>query len=122
MDKWQWLQSFWGGFDIPAYDASSVPDGAEMPYITYEASAADFEHPVQLTASLWYWGSSWAEISRKSTEIARTVAGFAPVAIDGGRVRVWQGNTPIAQRMSDPEDSMIRRIVINIMAEFMTAY
>lgn len=121
MDKWQWLQSFWGGFDLPAYDASSVPDGAEMPYITYEATTADFEHPVQLTASLWYKSTSWAEISRKSTEIARAVAGFVPVAIDGGRVRVWQGNTPIAQRMGDPGEN-IRRIVINIMAEYMTAY
>lgn len=121
MDKWQFLQTFWGGFGLPAYDESSVPDGAEMPYITYAAATADFEHPVALTASLWYRSTSWADISRKANEIAEAVALFVPWPIDGGRVRIWQGNTPLAQRMSDPGEN-VRRIVINIMAEFMTAY
>lgn len=121
MDKWQWLQRFWGGFGLPAYDESSVPEGAEMPYITYAASAADFEHDVSLTASLWYQSTSWSEISQKADEIAKVVQFLTPQPIDGGRVRIWQGNTPFAQRMSDPGEN-IRRIVINIMAEFMTAY
>jgi len=121
MDKWQFLQNFWSSFNLKAYDENSVPDDAEMPYITYAASIADFEHPVSLTASLWYRSTSWADISQKADEIAEAVCVFKPPIIDGGRVRIWQGDTPFAQRMGDPEDDRIRRIVLNIMAEFMTA-
>lgn len=121
MDKWQFLQDFWSGFGLTAYDESSVPDNAQLPYITYNASVSDFEHPVLITASLWYRSSSWAEISQKASQIAETVCLSKPQKIDGGRVRVWIGDTPFAQRMGDPDDATIRRILINLMAEFMTA-
>jgi hypothetical protein len=35
MNKSQALQSFWESFGIPAYNEYTVPDNAEMPYITY---------------------------------------------------------------------------------------
>lgn len=37
------------------------------------------------------------------------------------QARLKRGS-PFAQRMSDPNDDMIRRIYINITAEFLTAY
>ena len=36
MDKAQALHSFWSGFGLTAYDENTVPDGAQLPYITYE--------------------------------------------------------------------------------------
>ena len=35
MDKQQAIHGFWSSFGITAYDENSVPDDAELPYITY---------------------------------------------------------------------------------------
>lgn len=35
MNKAQAIQAFWESFGVPAYEESTVPDDAVMPYITY---------------------------------------------------------------------------------------
>ena len=59
MNKSQALQSFWESFGIPAYNEYTVPDNAEMPYITYSVSESNIGVPVSLTASIWYRMPSW---------------------------------------------------------------
>ena len=120
MDKWQSLQTFWESFGIPAYDESSVPDNAVMPYITYTAEASGFETILLLTASIWYHSRSWIEVSQKADQIAQTLASYYLVKMDGGYLFLTQGS-PFAQRMKDDDDS-VKRIFLNVMAEFFTAY
>lgn len=121
MDKGQAIQAFWSSFGLPAYEQTDVPDDAEMPYITYDVSTAALDEPISLTASLWYRSTRWAEISQKSEEIARLITTKAkPDALDGGYLWVVKGS-PFAQRMSDTDET-VRRIVLNIQAEFITAY
>jgi hypothetical protein len=43
------------------------------------------------------------------------------IKFDGGRLYIAKGN-PFAQRMADPNDDMIRRMYLNIQAEFLSAY
>ena len=123
MDKFQVLQEFWSSFGDDAYDENTVPTGTyrpELPYITYQAAATDFNYPVNLRASLWYYGSSWMPISQKMLEISKVLAnGGTILQCDGGAVWIKK-REPFAQRMSDPND-MIRRYVISITAEFWTA-
>lgn len=123
MDKEQAIHSFWSGFDIPAYDENSVPDGAQMPYITYNVSTGALEDVVLLHASLWYYDTSWADITHKAHEIEAAVGseGHVIIPIDNGRIFLTQG-APFAQRMMDEADSVIKRIYINVNAEFLTAY
>lgn len=116
-DKWTALQTLWSGFGLDAYDVNTVPDGATTPYITYEASASDFNERVPLTASLWYRDDSWAEISQKAEQISEEIGGGLGVPYDGGRLWVVKA-TPFALRMSEPEDPHMRRIVLQIIAEF----
>lgn len=118
MNSMQALQQFWAGFKLPAYDETTVPDNAEMPYITYESSRGYFSNSISMTASLWYYSPSWAEIQAKETEIASFITlGGRQIAYDGGGMWIKRG-TPWAQRMSDQSDKMIRRIVLNIEIEF----
>lgn len=123
MDKFQAIHSFWSSFKIPAYDESTVPTGdsaPEMPYITYDVVVSSFGTPVAMSASIWYYGSSWSQITTKLGEIeARIGRGGVFLPCDGGAIWVVQG-TPFAQRMSD-ENDMVRRIFINIEAEYITA-
>ena len=120
MNKSQALHKFWSSFGLPAYDQFTVPDDAQMPYITYSVAEDSFERPVALTGSIWYRSQSWEDIEQKSYEIARAVKiGGIVVNIEDGFVWIYRGS-PFAQRMSDINDT-VRRIVINITAEFLSA-
>ena len=116
-DKWTALHAFWNRFGLIAYDEHTVPDDAKTPYITYEASTADFNEKVPLTASLWYKSNSWAEVSRKAEEISDYIGGGTGEHYDNGRLWITK-DAPFAQRMEEPDDRLIRRIVIQISAEF----
>ena len=123
MDKFQAIDSFWSSFGLPAYDENTVPTGEdkpEFPYITYEASVSNLGYPVALSGSLWYYGPSWDSITAKLTEIQNELGmGGKVIPCDGGALWLKQGS-PFAQRMADPTD-MVRRIYMNIEAEFLTA-
>lgn len=122
MTKAQALQSFWSGFGLPAYDSTDVPDNAQMPYITYSVSTDSLDNVVNMNASLWYRTSSWKDITDKADQIAEAIVKMNPpsIQLDNGRLYIAKG-TPFAQRMSD-EDGNVRRIYLNIQAEFLTAY
>lgn len=123
MDKFQALQSFWESFGLPAYDENTVPTGDSaptLPYITYDAVTSNFGSTVALSGSLWYYGTSWSQITTKMLEIQSEIGrGGKMIPMDDGALWIRQGN-PFAQRMADPND-MIRRIYMNIEVEFLTA-
>lgn len=121
MDKAQALHRFWSGFGIPAYDENSVPDDASFPRITYSVATDSIGGSILLNASVWYKSTSWREISQKVEAIAHAIVNMYPPAIelDEGRLYLYKG-TPFAQRMSDDDDT-IRRIYLNVEAEYLTA-
>ena len=123
MDKEQAIHTFWSGFGIPAYDEQTVPDNAKMPYITYRVVTDSIGNVCNLTGSIWYRSTSWREVSDKAAEVAQAVGqyGFTKLKLDDGYVWFTKG-APFAQRMSDPASDMIRRIYLNVQAEFLTAY
>lgn len=120
-DKWQALHNFWSSFDIPAYDENSVPDGAQMPYITYAAEISAFENVLLLTGSIWYRSTRWAEASQKAEEIARSLASYRLEDVNEDEYLFLTQGNPFAQRMKD-EDDTVKRIYINIMAEYFSAH
>ena len=117
MDKWQALQTFWSSFGITAYDENTVPDNAPYPHITYNASTAELDEAVYLSASLWYRSNSWAGISPKAEQIAEYIGGGAGVKYDSGRLWITKG-VPFAQRMPEESDLQVRRMVLQVNAEF----
>lgn len=121
MDKYQALFSFWSSFGLQAYDQYSVPDGAALPYLTYETATGSIGDVVNLTASLWYRDTGWAAISQKAQEIADYIETMYPMTLplNTGRLLLTRGR-PWSQRMNDPDDDGIRRVVLNVQAEFLT--
>lgn len=120
MDKSQAINSFWNSFGIPAFDQYTVPEDVSMPYITFEASTDSVNSNIPMTASLWYRDSSWREISQMVDTIsARISYSFYITAITGGYMVVRRGEV-FAQRMNDPDDPDVRRILISVIVEFLT--
>lgn len=118
MNKSQIVHSFWNSFNIPAYDENTVSPVTTLPHITYFFASDNFDHPVEMNASLWYRSTSWQDISNKADEIALVIGDGLILPVDGGYIWITRGR-PFAQRMADSDDS-IRRIYINIQVEFLT--
>lgn len=117
MDKWQALDTFWNSFGLTAYDTQTVPETAVMPYITYEASIADLDEKISLTANLWYHSKSWRDISRKAKEIEDAIGGGYGITYDDGRLWVTKARV-FAQRLADSENPITRRIVLQVEVEY----
>ncbi len=121
MDKWQAQHQFWSSFGIPAYEENSVPKGAEFPYITYQAVSSGFEAILTVSASVWTRTTSWTQADAKADEIERYIRSMGCPEIDGGRYRVYIGDTTFAQSMGDPNDDQIKRKLLTVTFEFMTS-
>ena len=119
MDKWQALHDFWSGFGLPAYDSNAVPDNAQMPYITYQSSTADFENTLMLYGSIWYRTTSLLEISQKADLISDYITPYLCKPIGNKEYMFVTKGSPFAQRMDD-ENGDVKRIYININVEFFT--
>jgi len=120
MNAIQTLHSFLSGFSLPAYDRATVPDDAPLPRLTYTVVYSNFDEPVAISADLWYYSTSWTEITEKAAEINAAIGqGGECLPCDGGYLWIKRGN-PFAQRMSDENDG-IRRIYINIELEYFTS-
>lgn len=121
MNKEQAIHNFWSSFGLTAYDEMTVPDDAEMPYITYSVTTDKWGSVVNLTANLWYHSTKWEEISLKKEQIAQYIGAGRVLKLDNGYLWIVQGQ-PFAQRMADDVSDSIRRIYLNLQAEFLTAY
>lgn len=123
MNKAQAINAFWNSFAWEGYDENTVPDDAPMPRITFNSATDALGSVLNLSASLWDRSSSWASVEAKTEEIAKVLpaSGYYKMPVDGGYVWIQRGR-PFAQRMGDPDDPLIRRMVINVQAEFLTAY
>lgn len=121
MTKAAVIYRFWSGFGLTAYEENSVPSDAEFPYITYQLVTDSFGVDVAMAGSLWYRDTSWVEINAKTEEISQAIDEMYPIKCDGGRVWVKRG-TPFAQNMGDESDDLIKRKLLNIVAEYLTAH
>ena len=117
MNKAQAIQTFFESFGVPAYEESTVPDDAVMPYITYSMASDSIGHPIAMSASIWDKTYSWENISLVADAISNALVQVKSIALDVGYIYITRG-TPFAQRMVD-EDDTIRRIYINLMVGYL---
>lgn len=116
------IQSFFSGFGLPAYTATSVPTDAEFPYLTYELITGAWEDgDVGMTVNLWYYTGSEAIPNAKAQEISDAIGlGGKVVRCDGGAIWFKRG-APWCQSLRDDTDPLIKRRYINVTAQFFTA-
>lgn len=118
MDREQAYNQFWNSFDIPAYDTNTVPQDAPLPRITYDVAISDFDTPTSLMASIWLRSTGWKEITAIARRIENKLSeGGQMVSYDDGAIWIKKGY-PFLQRMSDPDDT-IRRIVVIVEVEYL---
>ena len=127
-DKTQALHDFWSSFGWLALDEQSASDDGVMEewgnpnkYITYEAATGSLGDSIPLTASLWHRSTSWATVEAMVKTISKAIGiGGKVINIDGGKLWILRRD-PFSRRMSDEDKNDMRRIIINITAEYLTA-
>lgn len=116
------IYTFLSGFSIPAYAASSVPDQAYFPYITYDLVLGEWEQgEVNMPVNVWYRTESEATPNAKVREISRAIGmGGVTLPCDGGMLWLKKGS-PWAQAVTiDGEDEKVKRRLLNISIETIT--
>lgn len=126
MDKAQALYTFWSGFGIAAIDEQSAYDedvleqfNISYPYLSYETAISSLDEQMLLSADIWDWSTSWAAAEQVAKQIAETIGGGITVPYTGGCLWITKGQ-PFSSRMP-AESADMRRIHININAEFLSA-
>lgn len=119
MNKAQSLQDFWSSFGIKAYDENSVPEKTEYPYLTYSAITDSLENIIPMSASIWYRGTSWKDISDKAEEISKELEKGKLIELDKGYTYIYRGS-PFARRVGGFADDMVKQIYLNINVEYLT--
>ena len=96
------LYEFFSGFGIPAYLQDTIPDNAQMPYITYELFEPECLTTAFFNASVWYKDTGLDAISRKVDEIRDAIGnGGVTLHTEEGVIRLYRDER-FAQMMSDP--------------------
>lgn len=121
MTKGAAIQQFFESFGISAYTASSVPDDAVFPWLTYELITSAWEGgEVGMTVNLWYYTESEAAPNAKAQEISEAISvGGKVLKCDGGYIWLKRGS-PWCQSLTDDTDSNIKRRYLNVTAEYLT--
>lgn len=113
----QAIHAFWSSFGLTAYDENSVPDNAQLPYITYSVSYDSFDDNVSMTASIYYRSTSWTGITNTANQIYNDIGfGGKTLKTDNGGIVIHRGS-PFYQRKGD-DTKDIKGLFIIIQAEY----
>lgn len=113
------LYTFFSGFGLDAYPENTVPDDAQLPYITYQIAVPEWENPVSLYARVWYRSASFAGISAKVGEIDNAIGPGAVIPFKDGAIWIYKG-TPFAQYMPMDGDPNLKCMYLNMSIQSIT--
>ena len=120
MTKGAALQSFFDSI-MTSYAASSVPENATLPYLTYDFITSAWDGgEVGLTDNLWFRTTSEKEPHAAVDNLAKAIGlGGVVLHCDDGVIWLKRGS-PWAQSLTDATDKTIKRRYINVTAEYLT--
>ena len=120
MTKGAALQSFFDSI-MTSYAASSVPDDATLPYLTYELITSAWDGgEVGLTVNMWFRTTSEKEPNAAVDKLSKAIGlGGVFLHCDDGVIWLKRGS-PLAQSLTDETDKTIKRRYINVTAEYLT--
>lgn len=113
------LYTFFSGFGLDAYPENTVPDEAQLPYITYQITVPEWESPVSMYARVWYRSASFAGISAKVDEIDEAIGPGAVIPFEDGAIWIYKG-APFAQYMPMDGDPDLKCMYLSMSVQAIT--
>lgn len=107
------LNTFFSSFGIPAYEENSVPNNAELPYITYQISLPDWNDVASISANVWYSGTSYTTVFSKVDEISERIGQGISIPVgESGYLYLYKDN-PFSQVAPTGNDN-VKVVYLNI--------
>lgn len=109
------LNAFYSGFGLMAYSENSVPDDAQLPYITYTVPQSGVFESATHQVRVWYETDKSApsnvQVNAKADEIIAAIGQGVKLKAGRGFVCIYPG-VPLAQLQ--PSDDQTRIVYINL--------
>lgn len=109
------LNAFYSGFGLMAYSENSVPDDAQLPYITYTVPQSGVFESATHQVRVWYETDKSApsnvQVNAKADEIIAAIGQGVKLKAGRGFVCIFPG-VPLAQLQ--PSDDATRIVYINL--------
>lgn len=109
------LYDFWSSFGIPVYVEDTVPDDAQMPYITYRLAQPDWLNPMSMYARVWYRGTSFAGIAAKVDQISKALEHGFSVSGDGFYMVLTKDVNFCQYMPGDTTDEMVKAAYLSLV-------
>lgn len=121
MTKAAAIYNFFNSFGLTAYAATSVPEDAIFPYLTYELVIDAWDGGEKnIPVNLWFYTESEAIPNAKAHQISEAIGiGGKLLPCDGGYVWLKRGS-PWCRSLRDDTSANIKRRYINVTAEYLT--
>lgn len=122
MNRYEAIQKFFEGFNVPAYAESAVPAQAKFPYLTYNLVDGDFmSGEVAMNVNLWFYTDSEAKPNALAAELARAIGyGGRLLTFEGGAVWLKKGSPWCQNVPDDSGDEKVKHRYLNVDLEFLT--
>ena len=115
------LYRFFSSFGLPAFPEYSVPDEAQLPYITYQLIEPDWDDGGTFYARVWYRTTTYTAINAKLDQIKAAVGEAVSLPFDScGAVYLMKG-TPFIQYMPMEGDDTLKVAYLNFNIQAITA-
>ena len=94
------LKTFFSGFVLPAFTTDTVPEEAQLPYLTYSLSVPEWNQKGTLYAQVWDRTKSNTGLTRVADQITAAIGEGKIISFDGGYLVIWP-ESPLVQIMVD---------------------
>ena len=94
------LKTFFSSFGLPAFTEDTVPEEAQLPYITYSASVPEWNQKATMYAQVWNRTRSNTGIIEKADQITAAIGEGLRIPLDGGYLVIWP-ESPLVQILVD---------------------
>lgn len=109
----QALDTYLNGFGLDAYAEDSVPDNAQLPYLTYRLVDPEWHQKASFFVRVWARSTSNAMVLEKADEIIGDIGEGKRLPFEGGLLVVWP-ESPKVQVVVDSNDRNLRYTYINL--------
>lgn len=96
----QAIDTFLSGFGLPVWQVGTVPEGTQLPYITYSLSVPEWNQKASMYVQVWDRTNSNAGIIEIADQITQAIGPGAIIGHDGGYLAIWP-ESPLIQIMTD---------------------
>lgn len=107
------LHTYLSSFGLSAYAEDTVPDTAQLPYLTYRLVDPEWHQKASFFVRVWARSTSNTVVLEKADEITGDIGEGKWLPFEGGLLMIWP-ESPKVQIVVDSNDRNLRYAYINL--------